>query len=344
MFLSYIFCRTRGAGGNFAQGHRDIKICIPFLLSGGGWGKFRPGLGRLANRDGEFGVSKCVCIKQARNVELFYTTYYSIGDTWKTLAQKQDIEKATKCTCLGRKGRVVSVAQVMGRHKDVRRGAQPRRAAPGGHRRRHQHPHGRRGQPGHGTFPLRVGGVRLPKGRSMREGGHDPHASRVPAQGGHLPNQRTPHAVVPTGKRLGPGYGAPTGRPVGPPPGPPNPNRPPQRHGEGGGTHPLQPHEGPPTPIRPRRRARLALPLDHSDSRAGQPFPGSLVGPRRAAHLRVDACGGRGQNVPPPPHSTRVPGTGGGTPATLQDGAGPARPGEGPARARDAATSSRTPV
>ena len=36
MFLSYIFCRTGSVGRNFAQGHQDIKICIPFLLSGGG--------------------------------------------------------------------------------------------------------------------------------------------------------------------------------------------------------------------------------------------------------------------------------------------------------------------
>ena len=35
MFLSYIFYRTGGAGQNFAQGRQDIKICAPFLLSGG---------------------------------------------------------------------------------------------------------------------------------------------------------------------------------------------------------------------------------------------------------------------------------------------------------------------
>ena len=40
MFLSYIFCRTRRVGRNFAQGHQDIKICIPFLLSGGAGGNF----------------------------------------------------------------------------------------------------------------------------------------------------------------------------------------------------------------------------------------------------------------------------------------------------------------
>ena len=33
--LTYTFCRRGGAGGNFAQGHQDIKICIPFLLYGG---------------------------------------------------------------------------------------------------------------------------------------------------------------------------------------------------------------------------------------------------------------------------------------------------------------------
>ena len=40
MCLSYIFCRTGGAGGNFAQGHQDIKIGILFLLSGGAGGNF----------------------------------------------------------------------------------------------------------------------------------------------------------------------------------------------------------------------------------------------------------------------------------------------------------------
>ena len=40
MFLSYIFCRRGGSGGNFAKGHQDIKICIPFLLSGGAEGNF----------------------------------------------------------------------------------------------------------------------------------------------------------------------------------------------------------------------------------------------------------------------------------------------------------------
>ena len=40
MFLTYTFCRRGGAGGNFAQGHQDIKICIPFFLSGGAGGNF----------------------------------------------------------------------------------------------------------------------------------------------------------------------------------------------------------------------------------------------------------------------------------------------------------------
>ena len=40
MFLTYTFCRTGRAGRNFAQGHQDIKICIPFLLSGGAGGNF----------------------------------------------------------------------------------------------------------------------------------------------------------------------------------------------------------------------------------------------------------------------------------------------------------------
>ena len=40
MFLSYIFCRTRRVGRNFAQGHQDIKICKPFLLSGRAGGNF----------------------------------------------------------------------------------------------------------------------------------------------------------------------------------------------------------------------------------------------------------------------------------------------------------------
>ena len=40
MFLSDIFCRTGVAGRNFAQGHQDIKICIPFILSRGAGGNF----------------------------------------------------------------------------------------------------------------------------------------------------------------------------------------------------------------------------------------------------------------------------------------------------------------
>ena len=40
MFLSYIFSRKGRVWRNFAQGHQDIKICIPFLLSGGAWGNF----------------------------------------------------------------------------------------------------------------------------------------------------------------------------------------------------------------------------------------------------------------------------------------------------------------
>ena len=35
MFLTYIFCKRGRVGRNFAQGHQYIKICIPFLLSGG---------------------------------------------------------------------------------------------------------------------------------------------------------------------------------------------------------------------------------------------------------------------------------------------------------------------
>ena len=40
MFLTYTFCRRGGAGGNLVHGHQDIKICIPFLLSGDAGGKF----------------------------------------------------------------------------------------------------------------------------------------------------------------------------------------------------------------------------------------------------------------------------------------------------------------
>ena len=40
MFLTYTFCRRGGAGGNFTQDHQDIKICIPFLLSGVAGGNF----------------------------------------------------------------------------------------------------------------------------------------------------------------------------------------------------------------------------------------------------------------------------------------------------------------
>ena len=38
MFLTYTFCRTGRVGRNFAQGHQDFKIGIPFLLSGGAGG------------------------------------------------------------------------------------------------------------------------------------------------------------------------------------------------------------------------------------------------------------------------------------------------------------------
>ena len=40
MFLTYTFCRRGGAEGNFARGHQDIKICVPFLLSGAAGGNF----------------------------------------------------------------------------------------------------------------------------------------------------------------------------------------------------------------------------------------------------------------------------------------------------------------
>ena len=82
MFLTYTFCTRGGAGGNFAQGHQDIKICIPFLLSGGAGRNFAQ---VLANWQIEtVNLSFKVCMRRTRNVELFYTTYYSTGDTWKT--------------------------------------------------------------------------------------------------------------------------------------------------------------------------------------------------------------------------------------------------------------------
>ena len=75
-------------------------------------------------------------------------------------------------------------------------------------------------KPGHGALPRGLGGLRFPEGHGRRQGGHDPHAPPVPAQGGHLPGQRAPPAVVPAGKRLGSRHGTPPGDQLGPPPGP----------------------------------------------------------------------------------------------------------------------------
>ena len=107
---------------------------------------------------------------------------------------------------------------VLGRHTNVCHGTQPRWEAPGGHRWRHQHLHGCHHQPGHGALPRGLGGLRFPEGHGRRRGGHDPHDPPVPAQGGHLPGQRAPPAVVPAGKRLGSRHGTPPGDRLGPPP------------------------------------------------------------------------------------------------------------------------------
>ena len=65
MFLSCIFCRTGRVGRNFAQGHQDIKICIPFLLSGGAGGNFAQ---VLANWQIETAnLSFKVCMHSTRN-------------------------------------------------------------------------------------------------------------------------------------------------------------------------------------------------------------------------------------------------------------------------------------
>ena len=83
MFLSYTFCRTGGAGRSFAQGHEDIKICIPFLLSREAEKNFAK---VLANWQIEtVNLSFKVCMHRTRKkCRSFYTTYYSTGDTWKT--------------------------------------------------------------------------------------------------------------------------------------------------------------------------------------------------------------------------------------------------------------------
>ena len=104
---------------------------------------------------------------------------------------------------MGRKG------GVLGRHTYVCHGAQPRWETAGGHRRRHQRLHGYHHQPGHGALPSGLGRLRFPEGHGRRRGRHDPHAPPTPAQGGHLPGQRAPPAVVPAGKRLGPRHGNP---------------------------------------------------------------------------------------------------------------------------------------
>ena len=100
---------------------------------------------------------------------------------------------------------------VLGRHTNVCHGTQPRWETPCGHRRRHQHLHGCHHQPGHGALLRGLGGLRFPEGHGRRRGGHDPHAPPVPAQGGHLPGQRAPPALVPAGKRLGSRHGTPPG-------------------------------------------------------------------------------------------------------------------------------------
>ena len=158
---------------------------------------------------------------------------------------------------------------VLGRHTNVCHGTQPRWETPGGHRRRHKRLHGCHLQPGHGALRRGLGGLPFPGGHGRRRGGHDPHAPPVPAQGGHLPGQRTAPAVVPAGKCLGPRHSTSQGDQVGPPPGPPGPARPPQRGGARDDTHPLQPHGGLPPPVRRRGRAPPTLPVGSGHRRAG---------------------------------------------------------------------------
>ena len=146
---------------------------------------------------------------------------------------------------------------------------QPRWETPGGHHRRHHHLHGCHHQPGHRALPSGLGGLRFLEGHGRWRGGHDPHAPPVPAQGGHLPGQRAPHAVVPAGKRLGSRHARPPGNQLGPPAGPPGTAGPPQRSGARGGAHPLQPHGAPPPPVRRRGRARPTLPAGGGHRRAG---------------------------------------------------------------------------
>ena len=98
---------------------------------------------------------------------------------------------------------------VLGRHTNIRHGAQPWWMAPGDHRWRHQHLHGCRYKPSHGAFPLRLGGLGLPEGQGRQGGRHDPPALPVPTEGGHLPGQQAPPAMAPAGKRLGQGHGHP---------------------------------------------------------------------------------------------------------------------------------------
>ena len=113
--------------------------------------------------------------------------------------------------------------RVLRRHTNVCHGAQPRWETLGGHRRQHQRLHGCHHQPCQGALQSRLEGLRFPEAHGGRRGGHDPQAPPVAAQGGHLPGQRAPPAVVPMGKRLGPRHGTAPGGRVGSPPGPPGP-------------------------------------------------------------------------------------------------------------------------
>ena len=154
-----------------------------------------------------------------------------------------------------------------------------------------------------GALPRGLGGLRPPERNGMRNRGHDPNAPPVPAQGGHLPGQRAPPAMIPAGERLRPQHGTPPGAQVGPPPGPPGSAGPPRHCKARGGGQPLQPHRGPPPPVRCRGRARPVLPVGGGHLRARQALPGALAGPGQEIGLQVHARSGRRQGVRTPPSS-----------------------------------------
>ena len=108
MFFSYIFCITGRVGRNFAQCHQDIKICIPFLPSGGAGGDFAQ---VLANWKTEtVNLSFKVCMHSTRNkrtVILHHLLQYKRH--MENMGTKTRHRKGDKVHMFGSKGRVVSV-------------------------------------------------------------------------------------------------------------------------------------------------------------------------------------------------------------------------------------------